>query len=110
MKSGPGSVSSSFGIPFDSCVSRLSASSPSRAWMSTSDSFTFGWPAGARHGWRTQRSVRPGPAPAGARRYGRRPARQGLLDRGGGPAGRRRPGRTASATTSVRLWVAPPAR
>ena len=51
-KSGPGRVRSSFGMPLDSWVSRLSASSPSSAWMSTSGSFTFGGPPAQRHGCR----------------------------------------------------------
>src|SRR6266508_604448 len=35
MKSGPGRMRSSFGIPLHSCSSSDSASSPSKAWMST---------------------------------------------------------------------------
>ena len=35
MKSGPGSVNSSLVMPFATCVSKLSDSSPSKLWMST---------------------------------------------------------------------------
>src|SRR4029453_10346474 len=82
MKSGPGSVSSSFGIPFDSCVSRLSASSPSKAWMSTSDSFTFAWARRRAPRSATKRSVTCSGAAGPALRRG---GRHGLLQEAADP-------------------------
>ena len=114
MKSGPGRCRSSLTMPFDVWFSRPSASSPSRAWRSTiAPSAGCGAPAGAPAGPARDPSVpRRARGDRGQPAQGTRAsaARSNACSMAFRALARARAGTTASATTSVRLCVLPPAR